>query len=38
MLSVLLTRPVPGVSLVVSYRSDDLHRRHPLRLVALLWR
>src|SRR5699024_9939673 len=25
------------VSLVVSYRSDDLHRRHPLRAVAAEW-
>lgn len=26
MLSFLFSRPVPGVSLVVSYRSDDLQR------------
>ncbi len=25
------------VSLVVSYRSDDLHRRHPLRATAAQW-
>ncbi|MDQ3628748.1 MAG: AAA family ATPase [Actinomycetota bacterium] len=25
------------VSLVVSYRSDDLHRRHPLRATAAEW-
>ena len=37
MLSYLFSRPVPGVSLVVSYRSDDLHRRHPLRRQAAEW-
>ena len=37
MLSVLFSRPVPGVSLVVSYRSDDLHRRHPLRRHVAEW-
>ena len=31
MLSFLFSRPVPGAGLVVSYRADDLHRRHPLR-------
>jgi DNA-binding CsgD family transcriptional regulator/tetratricopeptide (TPR) repeat protein len=32
MLSFLFGRPyVAPVALVVSYRSDDLHRRHPLR-------
>ena len=25
------------VSLIVSYRSDDLHRRHPLRATAAQW-
>ncbi len=25
------------VSIVVSYRSDDLHRRHPLRTIAAGW-
>lgn len=37
MLSYLFSRPVPGVSLVVSYRSDDLHRRHPLRRQVAEW-
>lgn len=37
MLSFLFSRPVPGTSLVVSYRSDDLHRRHPLRRQAAEW-
>ncbi|MBD3916546.1 helix-turn-helix transcriptional regulator [Nocardioides hwasunensis] len=37
MLSFLFSRPVPGVSLVVSYRSDDLHRRHPLRRQVAEW-
>lgn len=37
MLSFLFSRPVPGVALVVSYRSDDLHRRHPLRRQAAEW-
>lgn len=38
LLSFLLARSfeVP-VSLVVSYRSDDLHRRHPLRTIATRW-
>lgn len=38
LVSYLFTRgfPVP-VSLVVSYRSDDLHRRHPLRSIAAGW-
>lgn len=37
MLSFLFSRPLPGVSLVVSYRSDDLHRRHPLRRQVAEW-
>jgi DNA-binding CsgD family transcriptional regulator len=38
MLSLLLTRgfDVP-VSIVVSYRTDDLHRRHPLRPALAQW-
>lgn len=38
MISFLLSRQfsVP-VSIVVSYRSDDLHRRHPLRATAAEW-
>ncbi len=38
LVSYLFTRgfSVP-VSLVVSYRSDDLHRRHPLRSIAAGW-
>ena len=38
MLSFLFSRPFAGpVSLVVSYRSDDLHRRHPLRPQVAEW-
>jgi DNA-binding NarL/FixJ family response regulator len=37
MLSYLFSRPVPGVSLIVSYRADDLHRRHPLRRQVAEW-
>ena len=37
MLSFLFSRPVTRVSLVVSYRSDDLHRRHPLRRQVAEW-
>ena len=37
MLSFLFARPLPGVSMVVSYRSDDLHRRHPLRRQVAEW-
>ncbi|MCK9821969.1 AAA family ATPase [Nocardioides cavernae] len=37
MLSFLFSRTVPGVSLVVSYRADDLHRRHPLRRQVAEW-
>ncbi|HXH79425.1 helix-turn-helix transcriptional regulator [Nocardioides sp.] len=38
MLSFLFSRRFAGpVSLVVSYRSDDLHRRHPLRPQVAEW-
>ncbi len=38
LISFLLTRPFPTpVSIIVTYRSDDLHRRHPLRPVASGW-
>ncbi len=37
MLSFLFSRPLPGVALVVSYRADDLHRRHPLRRQVAEW-
>ncbi len=37
MLSFLFSRPLPGVTLVVSYRADDLHRRHPLRRQVAEW-
>ncbi|MFC7622803.1 AAA family ATPase [Microlunatus sp. GCM10028923] len=38
LISFLLTRPFPApVSMIVTYRSDDLHRRHPLRPVATGW-
>lgn len=38
MLSFLFSRPFVGpVRLVVSYRSDDLHRRHPLRPQVAEW-
>lgn len=38
MLSFLLTRRVVGpVSIVGSYRGDDLHRRHPLRSSVAEW-
>lgn len=37
MLSFLFSRPVPGAGLVVSYRADDLHRRHPLRRQVAEW-
>lgn len=36
-LSFLFSRPVPGAGLVVSYRADDLHRRHPLRRQVAEW-
>ncbi|WP_395690523.1 AAA family ATPase [Nocardioides sp.] len=38
LLSFLFSRPFAGpVALVVSYRSDDLHRRHPLRRQVAEW-
>lgn len=38
MLSFLFSRPFAGpVSIVASYRSDDLHRRHPLRRQVAEW-
>lgn len=38
LLTFLFTRGFSGpVSLVVSYRSDDLHRRHPLRPKLAEW-
>ena len=38
MLSFLFSRPFDGpVSIVASYRSDDLHRRHPLRRQVAEW-
>ncbi len=38
LLSFLFTRSFRGpVAVVASYRSDDLHRRHPLRATAAQW-
>ncbi len=38
MLSFLFSRPFLGeVSIVASYRADDLHRRHPLRRQVAEW-
>ncbi|MGO4258722.1 helix-turn-helix transcriptional regulator [Marmoricola sp. RAF53] len=38
LLSFLFTRAFEGpVTLVASYRSDDLHRRHPLRRATAEW-
>jgi DNA-binding CsgD family transcriptional regulator/tetratricopeptide (TPR) repeat protein len=38
LLSFLFTRGFRGpVTVVASYRSDDLHRRHPLRATAAQW-
>ncbi|MGZ4436844.1 MAG: helix-turn-helix transcriptional regulator [Nocardioidaceae bacterium] len=38
LLSFLFTRGFAGpVAVVVSYRSDDLHRRHPLRASVAEW-
>lgn len=38
LLTVLLTRGFGApVTLVVTYRSDDLHRRHPLHDVLTVW-
>ncbi len=38
LLSFLFARPFRGtVGVVASYRTDDLHRRHPLRATAAEW-
>src|SRR3954467_10353442 len=38
LLSFLFSRPFDGrVAIVASYRSDDLHRRHPLRRQVAEW-
>jgi DNA-binding CsgD family transcriptional regulator len=38
LLSFLFSRPFEGpVAIVASYRSDDLHRRHPLRRQVAEW-
>ncbi len=38
MLSFLFARQFSGpVAIIASYRSDDLHRRHPLRAAAAQW-
>ena len=38
LLSFLFARPFRGrVSVLASYRSDDLHRRHPLRAAVAQW-
>jgi DNA-binding CsgD family transcriptional regulator/tetratricopeptide (TPR) repeat protein len=38
LLTLLFTRGFAGrVSIVASYRSDDLHRRHPLRATLAHW-
>ncbi|RYU10780.1 ATP-binding protein [Nocardioides iriomotensis] len=38
LLSFLFSRPFRNpVAVVVSYRSDDLHRRHPLRTTVAEW-
>jgi DNA-binding NarL/FixJ family response regulator len=38
LLSFLFARPFDGqVGIVASYRTDDLHRRHPLRATAAEW-
>ncbi len=38
LLRFLFTRQLPAaVSVVISYRADDLHRRHPLRADAAEW-
>ncbi|MFC7618920.1 helix-turn-helix transcriptional regulator [Microlunatus sp. GCM10028923] len=38
LISYLFARPCPApLSIVVSYRSDDLHRKHPLRPVLAEW-
>jgi len=38
LLTFLFTRPLTGpVAIVASYRTDDLHRRHPLRRQVAEW-
>ncbi|MER7072855.1 AAA family ATPase [Terrabacter sp. NPDC000476] len=38
LITLLLTRGFPtAVGLVVTYRSDDLHRRHPLHETLAVW-
>jgi DNA-binding CsgD family transcriptional regulator len=38
LLTLLLTRGFPSaVGLLVTYRSDDLHRRHPLHETLAIW-
>jgi len=38
LLTLLFTRGVPsGVGLLVTYRSDDVHRRHPLAGALAVW-
>ncbi len=38
LLTLLFTRGGPdGVSLLATYRSDDIHRRHPLAAALALW-
>jgi DNA-binding NarL/FixJ family response regulator len=38
LLTFLFTRPLTGpVTIVASYRTDDLHRRHPLRRQVAEW-
>jgi len=38
LLTFLLTRPLNGpIAIVASYRTDDLHRRHPLRRQVAEW-
>src|SRR3954469_745415 len=38
LLSFLFSRPCDGrVAIIASYRSDDLHRRHPLRRATAEW-
>jgi tetratricopeptide (TPR) repeat protein len=37
MLGFLFTRRIPDATVVASYRSDDLHRRHPLRATVAEW-
>ncbi len=38
LINFLLARPfLAPVTMIISYRTDDLHRRHPLRPVAAGW-